>query len=114
MVLNVLLGLVLIPRFGAAGAAGAFTVGSMSMLIIAAAYCGGLVGINRRMFVASILKIILAAVLMGLAVWVLRDTLSIAGLITVGVSVYGCAVMLFGEITKKEIVTVFKAFFVFK
>lgn len=98
---NVLLNLLLVPRFGLAAAA-VMTVLTEVVLVAQHSYTLRAM-VKQFNWLETLGRPLLAALVMGGVVWALADVLPFLAVVAIGVAVYGLAVLLFGAVGRSDL-----------
>ncbi|MFH2063248.1 MAG: oligosaccharide flippase family protein [bacterium] len=103
MVVNIVLNVILIPRYGPVGAAVAALAGNLVLWSSALVFSWDVVRLDWRRFGAKAGKALVAAIIMSLVLVALRGKVSVLLLVPVGVAAYVAPALLFGAVTLSEL-----------
>ena len=110
MVLNIILNIVLIPRYGVYGAAFASIGGAICMTLLGFFIVPRIVHLNARFLWTHAFKILLSVLIMGLAVCYTMRVAHFVVAIVVGAVVYSLMLLLSGAVKKEQIFGLFSLY----
>lgn len=103
LVLNVILNILLIPRFGAVGAAWAALIGNIALGALGYMLIPRIVDISHSKLFTTALPIVCSAAVMGLCVWTSSQFMHVVVSIAVGALSYTAMLFITRSLTKKEV-----------
>lgn len=109
MALNVILNVILIPRFSFLGAAVSVTVSHSVLFILGMIFANKVVSYNKSFLFGSLLKIVFSAGLMGVAIIYSRPYIHWLFLIPLGGLIYFGVLFLIHGIERRDIINIWKA-----
>lgn len=111
MVLNIILNLILIPKFQHLGAATAAVISLTILFILNLYWVPKIIMYNYKFLIFKLLKAICASVIMALAIIYLKQTINFAILIILGALIYGVIMYLIKGFTKEDVKYLWQSIF---
>lgn len=103
MVINIILNLALIPRYGVVGAASAAFVGNFLLTVIGYSFVPRITRISHMFLLKTIFQVILATVVMGVFVWYTSTVAHFTVAIAIGAVVYGAMLFATRTVTARQL-----------
>lgn len=110
LLFSVVLNLILIPRFGAAGASLTALLTNILMFCLGIYWVPKIISYRHLKVLKIFLKSIISAGLMGWAVWYLKSGLNIFADVFIGALVYFIILFLLGGFKKEDILSIWQSF----
>ncbi|MFA6427436.1 MAG: oligosaccharide flippase family protein [Candidatus Magasanikbacteria bacterium] len=110
MVINIIMNSILIPRYGASGAAMSAAFGNIVLSIISMYFVWRIVRLSRAFIIKMLAQLVISTVVMGAAVWYTSLYMNFIVAIIVGGSVYACMLFITRGVTIKQMQEVIAMF----
>jgi len=103
VIINIILNLILIPKYTYTGAAIASTISSLIILVLGLITADQVIKFNKKYLIVNFLKTFLSAVIMGVVIYYLIDKMHFAFLIILGIIVYFILLFLIRGFKKSDV-----------
>ncbi len=109
-IVSVIMNIILIPRFQAAGAGITVVATNLLMFILGMSRVGGIIKYRPGKIIKVFFKSLLAAALMGLCILYLKSSINVFAVIAAGGVIYFFVLFVIGGFRKEDVVSIYNSF----
>jgi O-antigen/teichoic acid export membrane protein len=109
VVLSVILNLILIPMYQAVGAAITVLISNMFMFFLGLYYSSQIIDLRLKSNFIVFLKTLISAIIMALAVYILKDYFHMLILILLAILIYFIFIFIFKAIKKDDVLSIYRS-----